>query len=219
MKKVKKDIKKKVKKETQKTFGQISFRFHPDRMTFYFNGHELFLSRSQACFLFGKNVQLEFEKATNEDDDFSAFETVESLALFSFNSKRHIPNRKIAKKLNFPAAKYLRWINREAGRINSLIKSRQGEINKRVQEFEAQDPLPEPTKERDYWPDVRASTGRKVAVMLLDDLGPREIAKRLKVPYSQFLKWFSDKIVMQNLMIIRNEEAGNRARKNKEIKG
>ena len=143
---------KKVKKEIKKNLGPqaVDYRFTSDRMTFTFNGQELFLTRRQASFLFGRNVEREFEKAVYEDDDFSTFETVESLALFSFYSRRHIPVKEIAGNLHFPVEKYLRWSNQESARINRLLQSHKSAIEKRGVELEALFPLPKPKQEKEY---------------------------------------------------------------------
>jgi len=211
-----------MKKSKKKTKGSlepqpINYRFTSDKMIFSIDGKEFYLLRDKANFLFKREVELEFEKANNQDDDFSAFEKLENLALFSFYSRRHLLVKEIATKLGFPVDKYLRWSNLRTAAITRLMKAYQFEINKRVEELERENPLPEVKKEPEFWPDSLGSTGKKVGIMLLDGLGPREIAKSLKVPYGNFFKWYGHKDVMRNLMRLRNEEADKRMRKS-EIK-
>jgi len=209
-----------MKKEKPKTSKaqEIKIRYEPDRMIFEVEGKEFYLLRDKANFLFKQEVELEFQRVNDEDDDFREFETVESLALFSFHSRRHLLVKEIAKELNFPVDKYLHWLNLRAATIKRLIRANKYAIDKRVEELERENPLPEPKKEKEFWPDSLGSTGKKVAIMLLDGLGPREIAENLKVPYGQFYKWYQHKDVMRTLMRLRNEEAEERMRKNEKIK-
>lgn len=207
-------MKKAKKKNPQEALEpqKIEYRFTPDRMIFSFDGREFYLPREKAGFLFGRNTELEFEKANNEDEDFSAFEKVENLALLEFYSKRQMPIREIAKELNFPVDKYVRWLNRKSAGITRLMKSFKMEIDKRVAELDKENPLPEPKEEKKFWPDPGSSTGKKVAVMLLDGLGPREIAQKLKASYGPFLKWYGNKENQNWIMRMRNEEAEKRRR-------
>jgi len=196
----------------------INYRFTSDEMIFKVGDGEFCLNRGTASFLFGRNVEIEFEKANNQDDDFSEFEKLENLVLFRFYSRRQLLVKEIAKELNFPVDKYLRWSNLRAAMITRLMRINKYAIDKRVEELERENPLPEVKKEPEFWPDSLGSTGKKVGIMLLDGLGPREIAKSLKVPYGNFFKWYGHKDVMRNLMRLRNEEADKRIRKNEEIK-
>lgn len=211
----------KKKKNPQEDLGpqEINFRFESERMIFEVGGKEFYLPGDKARFLFKREVELELKKANNQDEDFSAFETVENLALFSFHSNRHLSLKDIAKELNFDATKYIRWMNLNSKRIKDLMTSFKREIDVRVAELEKEHSLPEPKKEEKFWwPDSHGKTGKEVAVMLLDNSGPREIAEKLKVPYGQFIKWFLNKDTQRNIIRIRDEEAGKRRKKNEEIK-
>jgi hypothetical protein len=206
MRKGKKEIKEVLKPQP------ITYKFTPDQMIFSINGQELSLPRSEASFLFGRNAELEFEKVSNQDEDFSEFQTMENLALLSFHSRRHMPVREIAKELNFPVDKYVRWMNRRSKVITELLATHRVEIEARIAELEKENPLPEPKKEKPFWPNALGSTGKKVAVMLLDGLKPRQIAEQLKAPYDKFLKWYTSKEVQRCIMRMQNEEGEKRRR-------
>lgn len=206
----------KKKKNPQEDLGpqKIDFRFDSERMIFEVGDKEFYLSRDKANFLFKRNVELEFEKVNNQDEDFSAFETLEALSLFSFHSRRRMPIREIAEELNFPVHKYVRWLNKGGKWITGLLEAYKVEINKRVAELEKENPLSEePKKEKEFWPNPLSSTGTKVAISLLDGLITlRQIAEKLKVPYDKFYKWYTDKEVQRCLMKVRNQEAEKRRR-------
>ena len=208
---------KKDKKEIKETLEPqpIIYRFTPDQMIFSINGKEVFLPRAGAFFLFGRNVEIEFEKANNEDKDFSMFEELEAFSLFIFYSQRRNMNvRDIAKKLNFPVEKYVRWISQSATRITTLLKTRSREIDTRIEELEKEYPLSEPEKEEKFWPDAAGKIGKKVAEMLLEDKNPRIIAQELKVDYGKFYRWFLNKGTQRHVLRIRNEIAERDAARN-----
>lgn len=73
-------------------------------------------------------------------------------------------------------------------------------------------PLSEAKKEEQFWPFPNSSIEKRVAVMLLDGMGPRQIAEELKVSYSEFLKWYMNRGAQNYLMISRNDEAEKRKR-------
>ena len=73
-------------------------------------------------------------------------------------------------------------------------------------------PLSEPEKEVRFWPFPNSEIEKRVAFMLLDGLGPRQIAEELNVPYGEFLKWYTNRGVQGYLMAKRNNEAEKRRR-------
>lgn len=184
----------KKKKNHKKDSGphEINYRFTPDRMIFEAGGKEFYLSRDRASFLFGRNVEIEFEKANDQDEDFSEFEKIENMAALRFYTRRHIPVHEFSKELGFDLSKYQRWLAHNSKRIENLMTARKLEIEKEVEELEKKHSLPEPEKPKAVDFDDFGMT-KKIAKLLNEGMKPREIAAKLKVDYPEFILWFSTK--------------------------
>lgn len=207
MKKKKMNVK---KPEAQK----IEIKYEPGKMVFNVNGNEFYIDEQEANYIFGRPVQIAFESiAGRREEDFSDLNTREFIAKFQVVSShlRHLNDT--AKFLKVDPMRLRNWINSETGKktINNYLKM--PEMSRLMKKFKEElfpGDLEEEEKEEKSWPGPNSSVGKKVAVMLLEGSGPREIAEKLKVSYDKFLSWYTCKAIQQSLMRMRNEEAGKR---------
>ena len=102
-------MKKEEKPKTSKA-QEIKIRYEPDRMIFEIEGKEFYLNRGTASFLFGRNVEIQFEDLQGEGEDLGELATLENYVTVIRLMKKGLNLDHAARFLGYPQEKVRNFI-------------------------------------------------------------------------------------------------------------
>jgi len=97
-------------KKEKKSQAQIKIRYEPDRMIFEVEGKEFFLNKETASFLFGRNVEIQFEALQGKDEDLGELATLENYVTVIRLMKKGLNLDHAALFLGYPQEKVRNFI-------------------------------------------------------------------------------------------------------------
>jgi len=174
---------------------EIKFKIEAGRIVFDMGDREYFMGQEQAGFLFGENVVNRFKQLWRDElEDFSDFNTSDFIAKFAVADEFYESLQDVAKYLKVDEQKLRRWMSdTESRKLHNKLSIYDGKHQHQAAYKKYRLELfGDETAEIEYYnPDMKAI--RKIADLVLKKDGPKEIAKKMKVEYGAFLKWFTSK--------------------------
>ena len=164
---------------------KITISYENGGMIFVLGEDEYYMAEAEARLLFGNHIAHNFRESFDEWNRDVNFIARFQVALEHFFNDAD----KVAKFLKLDVMKLRRWIGQ--GGEQKLETTRQGGLDefpalkKRLKEElfpESEIKEPEP-----FYPNLKQIS--KITKMVIDGLGPREIAKQLGVDYSEYSAW------------------------------
>ena len=191
-------MKKKIKEKViQEKLGpqEIKISYEQDRMIFELGDRQFFLKEEQASFLFGRNVGIRFEQLrADEKEDFSDLNTSNFVAKYRAVNEFYRNLQSAVKYLKIDEQRLKRWIaDNDSQRLQSKLIIYDGKFEYEESYKKYRKELFGEDKEgaTAFRPDLKMIN--KIANLAIEGLGPREIAKEIKVNYGSFLPWFTGK--------------------------
>jgi len=191
-------MKKKIKEKViQEKLGpqEIKISYEQDRMIFELGDKQFFLKEEQASFLFGRNVGIRFEQLrADEKEDFTDLNTSDFVAKFHAVNDFYRNLQGAAKHLKIDEQRLKRWMaDGDSSRLQNKLMIYDGKFEYEESYKKYRKELFGEDKEEAtaFRPDLKMIN--KIANLAIKGLGPREIAKEIKINYGSFLPWFTGK--------------------------
>ncbi len=213
------------KKDVQEKSGlqEIKIRYQEDKMILALGKDEYYLDKMMAISLFGDTARLEFDKLSKGQlEDFSDLNTPEFVAKFQVAHAFYGNLPDAAKYLKIEAQRLRRWMadnysQRQYNKI-ALYEGKfeyQEHYKKYREELFGEERI---EKKKPFNPDLHMID--KIANLVMEKIGPRDIARRLKVDYDSYLSWFTARENQRKIdLIINNELAKRESLKRQEQEG
>lgn len=161
---------------------KVSLEFKTDRLIFKTELGNFSLDRDTASFLFGREVAVRFERLCDESDDWGELESLESIVKYQFlTGEQDFSFAQAAQAIGFSLDFFKRWVSRRCNTFAQRMAQDPGAVKSILEKLRQEYPKEEPPPKKPIVFDVR-----RVAKLLIDELGPRQIAESLGMDYSVF---------------------------------
>jgi len=188
---------------------EIKIIYERDRMIFELGSEQFFLKEEQANFLFGRSVGVRFEQLREgEKEDFSDLNTSNFIAKFTASYEFFGNTQSAAKYLKVDEQRLKRWMaDNDSKRLYNKLAIYDGkfEYQEHYEKYRKELFGEEKKEEKAFNPDLKMID--KIANLVMEKHGPREIAEKLQVDYGSFILWFTRKEPQKRIqLIIRNAQ-------------